>query len=239
MQAALMKRNSSKVFPATPELQRSASLELTRSNSGLANVPVSKTQKKVLSIIESKAVTTAIICATLFALCGADVWVLSGPSPKYDVALYSVSLIVFLALLLEFALLSRFKPRYAWSLFSFLDFLAVISLIPDVLMLFDVDPMSQSKYTPLDHLDLRADSTRRQQCYCSGSPRFDGNHSRPSNGPGYQAHASCTKNIDGRGGQFQDWWKVHARGDSEHPDPGHAVDDIDWSVGAFEHRAFS
>lgn len=54
MQAALMKRNSSKVFPATPELQRSASLELTRSNSGLANVPVSKTQKKVLSIIESK-----------------------------------------------------------------------------------------------------------------------------------------------------------------------------------------
>eukprot|EP00290_Baffinella_frigidus_P031727 CAMPEP_0180265342 /NCGR_PEP_ID=MMETSP0988-20121125/393_1 /TAXON_ID=697907 /ORGANISM="non described non described, Strain CCMP2293" /LENGTH=831 /DNA_ID=CAMNT_0022235805 /DNA_START=33 /DNA_END=2528 /DNA_ORIENTATION=+ len=96
-----------------------------------------------MDIAENKWVTGVNIFFTVFALYGADVWELLGPPPiSADPVLHTMSMLVFLFFCVEFAVLTRCKDKYKFSFFFWLDLLATISLIPDVILLFKVDVWS-------------------------------------------------------------------------------------------------
>jgi hypothetical protein len=81
-----------------------------------------------------------MIVMALFALFGTDLWEACGPPPMHlDPIIYTISTLVFIFFCLELILLVVCKKGYMLSFFFWLDLLAVISLVPDVLMLFKVD----------------------------------------------------------------------------------------------------
>mmetsp|Transcript_7568 Transcript_7568/g.16769 ORF Transcript_7568/g.16769 Transcript_7568/m.16769 type:complete len:817 (+) Transcript_7568:10-2460(+) len=89
---------------------------------------------------ERSAFTLIMMLATLFALWGNDLYELAGPPPKSsDTILYTFVLVVFLLFMIEFSFYSLFKPGYVGSFFFYLDFLAAVSLLPDVLLLWEIE----------------------------------------------------------------------------------------------------
>lgn len=61
------------------------------------------------------------------------------PPIHLDPIIYTISTLVFAFFCLELVLLGVCKKGYLLSFFFWLDLLAVISLVPDVLMLFNID----------------------------------------------------------------------------------------------------
>lgn len=77
---------------------------------------------------------------TFLALFATDLWEALGPPPiESDISIYCMMLICFILFATEFTTLSWSKPGYFLSFFWALDFLAALSLIPDVLMVFNID----------------------------------------------------------------------------------------------------
>ncbi len=89
--------------------------------------------------------TGVIVVSTVFALYASDIYEATGPPPiESDRTLYAFSFAVFLIFALEFIVLCVCKDGFLLSFFFFLDFLALISLIPDALLLFDIVVISSS-----------------------------------------------------------------------------------------------
>mmetsp|Transcript_6077 Transcript_6077/g.13837 ORF Transcript_6077/g.13837 Transcript_6077/m.13837 type:complete len:844 (-) Transcript_6077:631-3162(-) len=89
---------------------------------------------------ERHAFTLIMLTATVFALFGTDLYELCGPpSISNDKVLYTLVTIVFFCFLIEFCFYSLFKPGYVGSFFFYLDFIAAVSLLPDVFLLWDIE----------------------------------------------------------------------------------------------------
>ena len=95
---------------------------------------------KTLEFVEGPWGLLAMTTCAVFALYGCDLWEACGPPPKrMDVVIYSFSTVVFLIFCLEIIVLSWCKKTYMPSFYFGLDVMAVVSLVPDVTMLFNVD----------------------------------------------------------------------------------------------------
>lgn len=111
-------------------------------------------QAKLLTFTEGNVMTLIMTFLTLLALFMDDLrlWVF----PKgADTAFVVLTVIVFAMFLIEFAILSCLKKDYLFSFFFWLDFVAALSLIPD--MPFIWDPIvgdSSGSDTTTDNLTL-------------------------------------------------------------------------------------
>ena len=132
-------------FPtSTGRLSRSTRRIMATSESALIDEMADAIQpglkSKTLAVIEGPWGLLAMISCALFALYGTDLWEACGPPPKHmDHVIYSVSMMVFLVFSVELVVLSWCKKAYIFSFFFWLDVLALLSLIPDIFMLFNID----------------------------------------------------------------------------------------------------
>jgi len=110
----------------------------------LQNKKKPKTPKeKALYYAEHRYFVSLMMIMTFLALFATDLWEALGPPPiGNDIAIYAVMLVCLFLFMLEFITLSWSKPGYFLSFFWALDFLAALSLIPDSLMVFNIDVIS-------------------------------------------------------------------------------------------------
>ena len=93
----------------------------------------------VISNCEETAFTVVMITVTIFSLWGVDSYYSLIDNPlDNDLAFYTAVLICFAFFALEFLFYTFFKPGYCGSFFFYLDFISSISLVPDLLLLFDI-----------------------------------------------------------------------------------------------------
>jgi hypothetical protein len=90
-----------------------------------------KMRQKVREFIDGKLVTVIMTCVTLWALFGDDIRMLATDKPVDDY--FFVSFMISLCLfVIELFLTSLVVDDYKYSFFFWLDFIAAISLIPDI-----------------------------------------------------------------------------------------------------------
>jgi len=100
-------------------------------------------KSRMLATIEGPSGLTVMVVMALFALYGTDLWEACGPPPmRLDPIIYSFATLVFVFFMTELLLLAWCKKHYMLSFFFWLDLMAVMSLIPDVCMLFEIDVFS-------------------------------------------------------------------------------------------------
>jgi hypothetical protein len=85
---------------------------------------------KVLYITESYIFTILIFLCSIFSMFGKDIQLLV-LSPKVDETFTEINNYLFVIFALEFILATMFEENYFGTFFFFLDFLSVISLVPD------------------------------------------------------------------------------------------------------------
>jgi hypothetical protein len=84
----------------------------------------------VNSILHSVIANIVVLISTLFALFNADMKILLTHESS-DPVFAILNEVIFVLLTLEFLCLNLFKKNYIGSFFFYLDFLAVLSMIPD------------------------------------------------------------------------------------------------------------
>jgi len=85
-----------------------------------------------------------MLVATVFALWGTDAYEVINPDLKHDFGLYVTVFLCFIAFVFEFCVMLTCKDGYAGSFFCWLDLLACLSLLPDVMLLFGAELLSGS-----------------------------------------------------------------------------------------------
>eukprot|EP00961_Rhodomonas_salina_P158292 2130751-Rhodomonas_salina.1 len=96
---------------------------------------------RILKTIAGKPENTAhqvtMGLATLVALLGLDVYFVVHPNRDYDEHFFTVILVVMVLFAIEFCSNSLCSRGYRGSFFFYLDLVAILSLFPDVLILYD------------------------------------------------------------------------------------------------------
>jgi hypothetical protein len=100
-------------------------------------------KEKAHKFVSHKYFVSCMLIATAIALFCMDLWELCGPPPiERDLIIYAVMFVTFLLFLTEFSIMTWCKDDYRFSFFWGLDFLAMASLIPDAMMLLNVNIIS-------------------------------------------------------------------------------------------------
>jgi hypothetical protein len=94
---------------------------------------------------EESSFTLIMILVTLFSLWGVDTYNMLVDNPiENDLSFYTAVLICFLFFALEFVFYTLFKPGYFRSFFFYLDFVSTVSLVPDFLLLWNIQAFGDS-----------------------------------------------------------------------------------------------
>ena len=97
----------------------------------------SKLQVKIEAFINHQITVTVMMIATVYALIGLDMVAFFQVPSKYDLIIDVTSAIALVLFFLEFGFKTYAEPKYTWSFFFWLDFIAAISLVPDVPWIVD------------------------------------------------------------------------------------------------------
>lgn len=103
---------------------------------------VDKIRTKIMKGATTTAFSGMMLAATVFALWGADVYELINPPISNDRGIGATIFLCFILFFLEFFLMSFCKDGYPLSFFFWLDLVAALSLLPDVLGFFGIDALS-------------------------------------------------------------------------------------------------
>lgn len=90
----------------------------------------------ILAVLDCPLVQGLIACATLCALFGPDFFLLYA-QPNSDKALDALLCVTLIIFLVELVLSMKFRKGYVFSFFFWLDFVALISLLPDISFIWD------------------------------------------------------------------------------------------------------
>merc|ERR1712098_892028 len=100
---------------------------------GEANIAQRSPLKKKIEAFFNHSVSSAVMMtATFYALFGLDLVAWFQIPSDYDLIIDIVSAIALILFFLEFGLKTYAEAGYTWSFFFWLDFIAAVSLIPDV-----------------------------------------------------------------------------------------------------------
>ena len=94
-------------------------------------------QVKVEAFINHQITVTVMMIATVYALIGLDMVAFFQVPSKYDLIIDVTSAIALVLFFLEFGFKTYAESKYTWSFFFWLDFIAAISLVPDVPWIVD------------------------------------------------------------------------------------------------------
>jgi len=97
----------------------------------------SPVQVKVEAFINHQITVTVMMLATVYALIGLDMVALFQVPSKYDLIIDITSAAALILFFFEFGFKTYAEPKYTWSFFFWLDFIAAISLVPDVPWIVD------------------------------------------------------------------------------------------------------
>ena len=99
-----------------------------------------RTNEKIRALIDSPAVTLTTVFATVFVLYAADIHFLINDDPSGDGGIYAVTFLCTLIFVAEVVLRSAIRTKkhnkFFLSFFFWLDIVAIISLIPDIVFWF-------------------------------------------------------------------------------------------------------
>jgi hypothetical protein len=82
---------------------------------------------------QSKAWSGLTVVCTLWVLGGDDVYLLADPPLWYDPPMYSVYVVCSLNFVADLLMRSSFESNYPWGFFFWLDVVAILSLLPEVI----------------------------------------------------------------------------------------------------------
>merc|ERR1712096_390443 len=97
----------------------------------------SPAQVKVEAFINHRITVTVMMLATVYALIGLDMVALFQVPSKYDLIIDITSAAALILFFFEFGFKTYSEPKYTWSFFFWLDFIAAVSLVPDVPWIVD------------------------------------------------------------------------------------------------------
>jgi hypothetical protein len=93
---------------------------------------------QVTIILDSAFFSGFMVCCTLLALFLNDLrQALALPDITQDEYFHAVIMALFCVFLLEFVLLVAVRKNYVWSFYFFMDVLSVLSLIPEIPLIYD------------------------------------------------------------------------------------------------------
>jgi hypothetical protein len=95
-------------------------------------------KKWMMNFMENNYVVMTVLIATVYALFGTDIWLYTDPSKDLDPVVYWLSTVTFVLFVLEWMIYCWAQPEYLWSFFFYLDFIAALSLAPDVFYAFGI-----------------------------------------------------------------------------------------------------
>eukprot|EP00961_Rhodomonas_salina_P093144 1253790-Rhodomonas_salina.1 len=88
------------------------------------------------AVANSKSMTAATYLSTLWVLYGMDIYFLTDPPISWDKSLYGITFVCFSVLSMDLTLNTWFHAQYFNSFYFWLDLVAIMSVIPDVMWLF-------------------------------------------------------------------------------------------------------
>ena len=94
-------------------------------------------QEKLLAFVNNPVVSSLMMIATIYALIGLDFVAWFKMPSKYDMIIDVTSAFALFLFFAEFGLKTYAEQGYVWSFFFWLDFVAAVSLIPDVPWIVD------------------------------------------------------------------------------------------------------
>ena len=94
-------------------------------------------QEKLLAFVNNPVVSSLMMIATIYALIGLDFVAWFKMPSKYDMIIDVTSAIALFLFFAEFGLKTYAEQGYVWSFFFWLDFVAAVSLVPDVPWIVD------------------------------------------------------------------------------------------------------
>eukprot|EP00960_Hanusia_phi_P072332 767763-Hanusia_phi.AAC.1 len=110
----------------------------TRSTKKDENVMAEKKGKSEFSVrmdnfLGSKTIIYMNIVCTMWILCGDDVYILINPPLSFDQVIFSLNFACFIVFFIDFFLRICWEHRYLSSFYFWLDFISLLSLLPDVI----------------------------------------------------------------------------------------------------------
>jgi class 3 adenylate cyclase len=126
---------SEEIIESKVPSQRSIDRSL-RSSAGSGRGSRTKCKKLILKIIEHWGFTAFMTSLTVYALFGDDIRLIATSKDADDI-FYGLSVVCLFFFSLEIILASLVKPGYWLSFYFWLDFVATISLIPDIGWIWD------------------------------------------------------------------------------------------------------
>ncbi len=94
-------------------------------------------QEKLLAFVNNPVVSSLMMIATIYALIGLDFVAWFKMPSKYDMIIDVTSAFALFLFFAEFGLKTYAEQGYVWSFFFWLDFVAAVSLVPDVPWIVD------------------------------------------------------------------------------------------------------
>ena len=92
-------------------------------------------QEKLLAFVNNPVVSSLMMIATIYALIGLDFRLVQ--NAEYDMIIDVTSAFALFLFFAEFGLKTYAEQGYVWSFFFWLDFVAAVSLVPDVPWIVD------------------------------------------------------------------------------------------------------
>ena len=111
--------------------------EIDEEEEGVKKIARSPMQEKLLAFVNNPVVSSLMMIATIYALIGLDFVAWFKMPSKYDMIIDVTSAIALFLFFAEFGLKTYAEQGYVWSFFFWLDFVAAVSLVPDVPWIVD------------------------------------------------------------------------------------------------------